>query len=503
MIFFVINIIIFIKKNIVMKRKFNDLENEEVSIFFKAIEINDIETVKEMLSESPGLRDQKNDLNNGALSYAITKKRQTIAAHLIGLGADVNLVNSRGSSILHQALSSRANSIVVAILERDDLVITERYQINSFLLLKSPELLAKTLYKMILKSGKSLGSLLCKESFNKVISSEIFIKIIFNLICDGDINLEQQTALLLTIEELGIRLENLTHKSEETREGSYCATANTVEGSDAEIVSAFQKAVKSYAVVRSPLVAAVRDEGYKLLEVPRDGNSFFAALARSIYKDVAPDCVNEIAASYRERATRYMRENAKNFIEFFDDDREDLYWYIDVLEMSGEQVSNQIIQAFADESGITIVVHHGREIYTTVPRGVNNHNGVNHIFYDGRHYEGLVEASDDRDVAKESISEEEGVAATTDSSNLNSNEALDGFGFVFDSDQVVEADIVDKVFGPYENLFSGRWFLSTIEQLQDSGLGSSSSDEPIDDYYIMTGLATLYFFMPDKFIGHI
>lgn len=469
----------------VFKQEANPDQEETISSFFKAMEQNKVKIVKEMLSERPELI-HESYLDCGVLTYALSKKRYCIAKHLIKIGADVNSVSSRGKSILQQALSSRANNLVIAILEREELNITEGYYINNFLLYKSPALLAESLFMMILKSQKSLKSLLCKDSFDKLSSSSKFIESLRKLFKQNALSAEQQEVMFLAIKELEEVNEELEERT--SAEINIKKLDDEEEHDDPEIVSILKQSIDSYAEIREPLIAAVRAQGYELREVPRDGDCFFSALARSIFKNIPSDALSEIAALYRAEAVNYMLVNNIDFIYFFRSAC-DFYWYMDVLELRGMEVDGIIIQALSDSCGSSFIIHNGDNIYAVRPRGITLDAEI-HIFYDGRHYEGLLYIENDIRIDYRLFQD---ATNPSDVENPLVVNIITG-----------GADLVDDLLAGYEELFAEEWFLNSIESLPEDWLDRVPSEvQQNESYYVMTGLLALYLFIPDKFEGHI
>ncbi|MCT4635198.1 MAG: ankyrin repeat domain-containing protein [Rickettsiales bacterium] len=469
-------------------------QEERIYNFFKAIEENEFKVVEEMLSERPDLIHEilphkKISISYGALSYAFIKKRHAIAKYLIKFGADVNSVNYLGNSILQQALSSRANNLVIDILERKELIIYEGYHINSFLLFNSPALLARSLYLMILKSYKSLKTLLCEDSFYNVSLSSIFIKSLLKLYNQDVLSADQQEAMLLTIKELG-------GAGEEIEEEIYAEiNASKIDEGDREIVAIFQQSMDNYAEIREPIVAAVRAQGYELHEVPRDGNCFFTALASSIFNDLDSDSLNEAALRLRGTAVKFMLYNPNEFIPFFET-REDLYWYIDRLGVEGEEADHPVIQALSDYIRIVFVIHHGSNTYSISPRGGADYHREYHVAYDGRHYDGLIDLNNDIRRSYDLVRAQDNSVETAP---LSSVTYQDDYGLLFTLEELLESNSEDSLMEEYEELLSESWFLGGLDYWMDQ----YEVIEQRDAYMIMTGLVALYIFIPDKFEGHI
>lgn len=430
-----------------MKRKLSDLEQEEIFTFFEAIDNNELKVIEKMLSEKPDLINEKNYSGNGALSYALSRKRNAIAKYLIKHGADVNSLSSRGNSILQQVLKSRTNNLVIAILERNDLVIDESYDINNAVLSNSPELLAKTISMMILKSCKPLETLLSPQSCEEVNSSSRFTK----------------------------SLSKLLGNTEQVYD---------TEQNSTEIVDIIQQSIDSYAEVRDPLVSSVRAQGYELQEVSRDGNCLFTAVAVSIYKNLNSENLSILATDFRKQATEYMINNLDNFIDYFED-REDFYWYIERLNIEGEEADHVAIQALSDATEREFIIHQGDMISIIHPRREGSNNLESHIFYDGRHFDGLIREHNDRRLEYHLVE--------NFSIEVNDPDIEYALNILFENDVIEE----------YENSLSEEWFLNSLETMIDHWLGQYNVIGQNDNYMIMTGMTALYFFMPHKFEGHI
>lgn len=350
----------------------------KINEFFEAIKDNDILHINSMIESDITIIDEENISGRNPLPYAISKKRYLVAQILINAGADVNAVSVRGISILQQSLRMQSSKVLRCILNRKDLIVGGNYEINPILIKKHD-----SLFQLILRSAKPLKELVTKETFQELISCPEFTQSLHYKIekyCRINGYSDIMRIILLELEEpfsrdgIQIRYMEVEDKLEDS-------TLQLEEGSEEAILES--KAI--YAQGCAHLITSISELGYIVQEVLGDGNCFFSAVAANIGYIFG---ISAEAADLRNIAIEYMLAHPRSYVEFFEN-REALYWYIDMMSMSGEEADGVIIHALADALGRVIVVHGDGYSYNVLPRGGNISAEI-HLLYDGRHYDALL-----------------------------------------------------------------------------------------------------------------
>ncbi|KAI3664875.1 hypothetical protein L6452_43486 [Arctium lappa] len=106
-------------KSVSVKSEEEALREKRIRQIHKALDSDDVELVKLLLTESSITLDEAN-----ALHYAVSYCDQKVVKEVLGLDlADVNLRNSRGYTVLHIAAMRKEPSIIVSLLSKQASVL--------------------------------------------------------------------------------------------------------------------------------------------------------------------------------------------------------------------------------------------------------------------------------------------------------------------------------------------------------------------------------------------
>ena len=433
-----------------MKRKISDsrliIEN-----FFNAIKNNDQELIINILAIYPALVHATDEYGNNPLSFSISIERIDIAMLLIDHKADVNSINN-DITIFQQCLSlnNSINELIVFLLRRSELNILGNYHINPLRIDESPEITARILFQMILKSRRTLEELVDSEILAKIKSSPILLA----------------------------ELENEQLEWEQNEREIFIQTAGTTHQNVTE------ESIASYAHIRDPIVNLAISQGYIIHATERDGNCFFSSVAASIYGDSSPEVLSSIALRYRSIAIDYMLNHKEEFIGFFEKN-EDFYWYLEIMSDPTQEADNPIIKALADVINRPIVIHGAMET-VIFPNGdiisteqydyTENTRFAAHILYDGRHYDGLRQQNN------------------FEISYVGVNMTVNRLFYLPPLKTIEQIDILEE----YALLMESEWFIENVEQLIPEEETIYSINEIGEQDNILCGLMAIYLLLPHK-----